>query len=412
MSHKKLSYLRWLPCLVPSLFALPVSLITPASARASTPVFRPLAGVSATYDSNVLGSSGPEAALAATGTSEMSDTSRHAFAGVLVQKELSRQVLAASLIANRTRFDRLARLDYDGYDVGADWNWRVGNDWDGKAGFSRASTLAPFTNFHDLERNVFTTERRFASARWQADPEWQARAGFTAYSVAYDLPAQSQYNRNENQAELGLDHLTGHGNLIGLQWRQTNGRLPNQVQGQTKQFRQAQLEVKARWALTGKTRLDVVGGRVARSHRAQPERDIHEYNGRMTLHLSVSDKTTLSGAVWRETGMSDDAATAYSTNLGASVNGRWKATHKLLVDATIRRERRDFTRSLPFASLPAFASLPDYRDVVKTAQLSLTYAPTRRVNVQLLVFDAGKTTSSRFGEYARHGATLQMRYQF
>jgi exopolysaccharide biosynthesis operon protein EpsL len=406
MSHKKLSYLRWLRCVVPSLFALPTLLLPPAIARASTPVFRPLGGFSASYDANVLGLSGPEAALASTGTRDMSDTAHHVFAGVLVRKELSRQTLSANLLANRTRFERLSQLDYDGYELGTDWAWRLGNDWDGKLGYSRALTLAPYTHFHAPERNVFTTERRLASARWQLAPAWQARAGFTAYSVAYDLPAQSLFDRKEDQLELGLDHLGRDGNVVGLQWRQANGRLPRQLAPQTRQYRQSQLEIKARWALTGKTRFDLVAGRVARVHRAQAERDVHEYNGRMTLHLAATEKSTLSGAVWRETGMSDDAATAYSSNLGASLSGRWKASEKLLVEAIIRRERRDFTRSRPFAALP------DYRDVLETAQLSLNYAAARRVNVQLLVFEGSKTASSGFGEYTRHGASLSMRYQY
>ena len=406
MTNSPIRRSRTFPNLVPVLLIVPAFIAPSAHAQSEQRVLRPYAGLSATWDSNVLGLSGPAEALALTGSSTLSDTARSLVAGVVINKTLGRQRLAAKLDANRTRFDRLSQLDYQGYGASADWLWALGNDWDGKAGYSRTYTLAPFTNFHSPERNTYTVERTTANARWLLASDWRLRAGASRYGVDYELPLQRRFNRKENGSEIGIDYLARSGNLISLQWRRSDGRFPNLVDGQASGFRQDQLELKANWQLSGKTNVDFVGGRVKRVHPGESERDFHGYNGRVTTKMTVSGKTILSASIWRETGVFDDASTSYSTNRGANLAGRWAVTDKTSIEGSWSRERRDFTRPL------RLAALPDYRDTLKTAQLSLSYAASTHVDMQLGLVRSNKLTSNGFGEYGRRAATALARYRF
>jgi hypothetical protein len=389
-------HLVWRLC--PAL-ATGMLLASAVHAQLNSQVLRPYVGVASTYDSNVLG----------LDSAEVSDTARTATAGVDYVQMLGRQLLTASLAGSRTRFNRLTELDYHGENLAADWAWQVGNHWHGKAGATRSISLAPYTDFHNAESNTNKVDRRYVTANWQYHPDWQLRAELSRYGVAYSLASQAQFDRTERLALIGIDYKTRAGNVLGVQAKTTDGHLPNQLPGpdsRANAYRQNQVDLKATWHLTGITRLDAVIGMVARTHAVAAGRDFHGPNGRATFNVAVTRATTLTVAAWRETGIFDDVSTAYSTNRGASAGLRWIATNKLTVDASGRRESRDFTRSIAFATSPAF------RDVLQTGQLGLTYVPFARVNLQFAIFNASKKNSGASGEYARHGASFNSRYEF
>lgn len=393
----------------PPVFVIGMCLAVPAQAQLNSQVLHPVVGLTGSYDSNVLGLNGPEAALATSGTRTLSDTAWTAYAGVDYRQLFGRQLVTANVATSRTAFDRLSRLDYRGENSNADWAWRLGNNWNGNAGFTRAVTLAPFTDFHGLESNTITTARRYVSAAWRIHPDWQLHTEAARYAIDYSLLLQSQYDRTENQGVLGIDYTTRAGNTLGLQWRLLDGRLPHQLLGPdalANDYRQNQLELKSDWQVSGKSHINFVGSLVSRTHDVYPERDFRGYNGRLTLAVAVSRTTLITVAGWRETGIFDELSTAYSTNRGAQIGARWSATSKIMVEGSVKREYRDFTRSL------RFTALPDYRDVLHTSQLALKYLPLARLNIELLVFGSGKGNSSGVGEYARHGASLSSRYQF
>ncbi len=391
------------------LFLIGLCLSTPAQAQLNSDVLRPSIGLTASVDSNVLGLSSPEAALAATGTRSLSDSAWTAFAGVDYRQLFGRQLITANVANSRTKFNRLSRLDYRGENANADWAWQLGNNWNGNAGYFRTVTLAPFTDFHVLDSNTNTMSRRYLSAAWRIHPDWQLHGEATRYAVDYSLPVQRQYDRSENQGGVGLDYTTRSGNSVGVQWRLLIGHLPHQLLGVDRlanDYRQQQIELKSDWQVSGKSHLKFAGSLVERRHEVYPERNFRGYNGRMTLTVAATGSTLITVATWRETGIFDELSTVYSTNRGSQLGARWNATSKITVEGTLRRESRDFTRSVQFSTAP------DYRDVLRTSQLSVKYVPLARLNFELLVFDSGKGNSSGLGEYARHGASLSSRYQF
>lgn len=383
-------------------------LATSAQAQLNSDILRPVIGFSGSYDSNVLGLNGPEAALATTGMRTLSDAAWTAYAGVDYRQIFGRQLLTANVAASRTVYNRLSRLDYRGQNSNADWAWQLGNNWNGNAGFARAVTLAPFTDFHGFESNTNSTFRRYVSAAWRFHPDWRLHTEAARYAIGYKLLSQTQYDRAENQGVLGIDYMTRAGNTLGLQWRLLNGHLPHHLPGTelANDYRQNQLELKSDWQVSGQSHVNFSGSLVSRTHDAYPERDFLGYNGRLTLAVAVTGTTLVTVAGWRETGIFDEVSAAYSTNRGAQIGARWSATSKITVEGSVKRENRDFTRPLPLATGP------DYRDVLRTSQLALRYLPLARLNIELLLFRSSKGDSSGVGQYARHGASLSSRYRF
>lgn len=392
-----------------SMFVVGICIATPAQAQLNSEVLRPFLGLYGNYDSNVLGLNSPEAALASNGSRALSDTSWTAYAGVDYRQLFGRQTVTANVSRSRTAFDRLSQLDYRGENFSSDLAWQLGNYWNGNAGFTRAVALAPFTDFHGLESNTIASARRHASAAWRFHPAWQVHAEVSRYAIDYSVLLQSQYDRTENQGVLGVDYTSRAGSTFGVRWRSLDGRFPNQILGTSglaNDYRQHQLELKSDWQFSGKSRVNFLGSVVSRLHNVLPERDFRGYNGRMTLTTAVGGATSLTAAAWRETGIFDDVSTAYSTNRGAQLGARWSATSKFTVEGSAKREYRDFTRSL------RFSTLPDYRDVLHTNQLTLKYLPLDRLNMEFILFSSGKANNSGIGGYARHGASFSSRYMF
>ncbi len=293
--------------------------------------------------------------------------------------------------------------------MGVDWAWHLGNYWEGTAGYTRTVTLAPFTDFHGLESNTNTTQRRYVSFAWKIHPSWRLKGEVTRFGIDYSLLAQSQYDRFENQGVFAVDYATGAGNVIGLQWKVAEGHLPNQLLGPDalpNDYRQQQVALKGNWQLTGKTRVDFTGGLVSRAHAVYAERNFRGYNGRTTVAMALSGMTLLTLSAWRETGIFDDLSTAYSTNRGVNLGARWLPTAAISVEGSVKREYRDFTRSLQYTMLP------NYRDILSTNQVLLNYRKSRHFSLQLVLFDSRKNNSGRIGEYDRRGATMNARYEY
>lgn len=203
--------------------ALQLGALTSLSVHAAPDqVLRPYVGYAVGQDDNVLG-------IGSAGDA-VSSTSRRAEAGVLFDKRLGQQVVSAALQWNRTSYVQLPELDHDGKDARLNWNWHVGNRFDGNVGATYVQSLAPFVNFHGRERNLRTERRQFVDGGWLLHPSWRVRAGLARDTLAYELDTQQAGNRADNIGELGLDYMARSGSTIGTQLRHTRGQFPNRQQ--------------------------------------------------------------------------------------------------------------------------------------------------------------------------------------
>ena len=106
-------------------------------------------GLGWTYDDNLLRVADGEQAF----DGQRSDWYRTLDAGVVVNKTIGRQRLAATAKVSKVKFDHFNQLDYDGRDLQASWLWEVGNRFEGRAEALYVKTLAPYTDF-DSDRDT------------------------------------------------------------------------------------------------------------------------------------------------------------------------------------------------------------------------------------------------------------------
>jgi exopolysaccharide biosynthesis operon protein EpsL len=378
---------------------LQLGALTSLSAQAAPDqVVRPYAGYAVAIDDNVLGvdRSGDTA----------SSASRRAEAGVLLDKRIGRQALSAALHFTNTTYEQLPELNNDGKDLRLNWNWHLGNHFDGNIGASYVQALAPFVNFHDRERNLRSERREFADGGWLLHPSWRVRTGVSRDTLAYDLDAQQAGNRVENVGELGLDYLARSGSTIGTQLRHT-GQFPNRQQIDAlsvDSYDGDELKAKVNWLITSKT---VAVSRRLGAAQATPSRAHYRgFNARLNANWQASAKLGVAAAGWREIGALDDVPPA-TLNQGVSLGAAWDLTEKLRIDGQLKHETSDYSGTAAIASM-----LSERKDSVRRATFGLVYKPTAHLRLSAQAYHAGRRSTLAGNSYPTSGLLLNSRYEF
>ena len=375
-------------------------------------VIRPYVGLMVARDDNLFHLNSPAQGQQYLDSSNLADTYRRMSAGVDIDKTVGQQRIVTSLNLNRTLFNQYRQLDNDGKDLTAKLVWRVGTHVDGNVGSSYVETLTPFSEFRTQERNLRTQRHHFIDGGWRFHPSWRARASVSRDRLDYALASQRANDRNLTAEELGLDYLAANSNTVGVQVGHSTGAYrfaeligPVAV---ANDYSQNELKAKLDWLVTGKTRVQFLGGWVERKHQAFTARDYRGFNARLVTSLPVTAKVAFTGNLWHEIGSVDDLTASYSVNNGASVDTTWSATSKIQVALSARAERRAFsgTAALPILQLSTRQS--NYRYL----SLGATYLPTR--NWQLALTGYRDQESSNVGALSYHanGLVLNSRYEF
>lgn len=381
-----------------------ICLCAPVFAAITIDKFQPYIGYSILHDSNLLRSPNDGVVLP--------DTYHRAEAGLLFEGLLSQQKLIANLNFNRTHFNRYDQLDNDGKDLLAQWNWHVGPHLEGNVGRSYIQSLSQFVEFHDLQRNVRTQQRKFFDASWRYHPEWRLRGGASRSTVNYNLSSQQSLNRTEDTEEFGIDYLAPSNSTIGLQLRHIRGEFPypqDLVYALVdNSYNQDEVKAKIKWMLSGKSQLEFLGGWVKRKHDFFSQRDVSAFNARLVSNWVPSAKVGINVSAWQETGAVEDLTASYTLNQGASFGSTWDMSSKTRLEWQLRKESRDYRGEPTFDWM-----MPTERkDTYRTASLTWIYVPFQHLKTALMIQREERSSNISYYNYRANSAMFNARYEF
>ena len=374
-----------------------------ASAIVGDPV-RPFAEISYAHETNLL-----RAAPTQLHGDSGADSYRRVDAGVVLDKSFGRQHVSGNFKLSRTLFEKFTGLDNQAKDLQATWNWQVGNDVEGNLGAQYTQGLAPFSEFRSNVRNLRTQKNSFVDAKWRVYSNWSLHAGVTHQSLAYDFFRQQIGNRNEDAQEIGLDYLPASGSSIGVVFRRTRDSYPVQQQLGTlvvaNSYRQNDYKLKADWIVSGKSRLQFLGGVVQRDYDVFQSRNKTAPSVRITDIWQPTNKIKLVLAAYHEISPSDDLTVNYSVNNGVSLATSWDVLAKVRLDALLRRENRDFNAASAFSA----ASPSNRLEKSRFGSVQLTWSPRQDVQLTTSLFrdDLDATFAQR--AYRAAGAVVGLR---
>ena len=332
-------------------------------------------GLGWTYDDNLLRVADDGPAF----DGQRSDAYRTFDAGVVVNRTISRQRLAATAKVSKVKFDHFDQLDYDGRDLQASWLWQVGSKFEGRAEALYIKTLAPYTDFDSDQRNLRQQRRQVLDAGYKMHPGWKLRVGAVRDKTTYELLVQRYNDRTEKTVEAELLYRPKSGSSVGLVARRIKGsypyRRPYNSSVLTDDFTQHELKARIDWLATGSTTLQALAGYARREQPSYGEGSTDGFNGRITAIYKPAGKLNYSAAMWREFAPIESPGVSYTLNKGASLQAAWLATDRIKVDASAAYEQRDYT------ARTVFPGSGDLNDSIRTASVRALWQVRSRVQV-------------------------------
>jgi exopolysaccharide biosynthesis operon protein EpsL len=371
-------------------------------------VFRPYVDYVQFHSDNML--LAPDDAFDRTlvGIEKVSDTYTRKAVGFSYDDQIGRQHLTADIDVNRTDFQNLTQLDYNGEDFSANWNWLVGHDIEGNLGTTYIKAITPFEDFHDAELNLRTDRRVAADATWHFHPSWRLVVGASDESLDYSLLSQLGEDRNENIRECGVDFTPATGSTIGLQLRKVRDEFPNVDQASApsggSNSMQTELNLKLSWKLTENTNVSFSGGRAERKYDLDSANDFSGFNGRAITVWSPTEKLSFTVNAWRELVTAYDFTNLYSINHGFSIEPTWRISEKLKVLVSFKHETRNYTADVPTSD--------QRQDNFQAAKLTMSYSPLRHLllSASLAHNDLGSTDPTQ--TYRANSVMVNADYKF
>jgi len=365
----------------------------PAGAASTAPAesLQLLAGIGWAYDDNLLRQA---AGVSAFGNGR-SDSYRTLEAGVVLDKHISRQRIAATAKVSTTAFDRFRQLDYTGRNLQATWFWEVGDGFDGHLAGLYLETLAPYTDFNSDQRNLRQQRRQEADAGWTLHPSWKVRVGAVRDKASYDLAIQRFNNRTETAFETELLYQPRGGSALGLVARRIKGsypfRRPSLTTGLLDDFTQDELKLRVHWLATGSTTVQGLAGYVRREQPSYGAGATSGVNGRVDVVFTPRGPVSYQAGVWRDFAPVESPFVSYTLNQGASIGVNWAASARVAVEASALYERRRSTGRGDFTGADAL------RDALRSASVRAVWQVRPKVKVVAGFVHQARSGAARLG---------------
>ncbi len=364
-----------------------------------------------TADDNILRIRDHMDAEALLGTNKLFDFSHSFLAGAIVDKQISRQKLNINGNWSHNRYERFSQINNNAYDLQGNWNWFLGNRFEGNMGANFNKGQAPFL-FQPGLKNIRTQHTEYFNFAWHYHPSWRLRGDYTHFDFKTDNPVLQFQNRREDRFETGWDYVASSGSTFGVQYRHIRGEFTSPFQTATGIFTENnynQNEIKGRidWKITGKSQIKLLGGWVERKNETISASDFNGLNVRLTYFWQPTNKTGIVLSGWRETVAIQTLRANFSLNTGGSSSAYWQLSHKTKLNGNFSYNTQNFDN---FTGVTNDFSGFGNKNRITKASLELTYTPFYGTEISATGFLTSLSTSSVRGGFDAHGAILSLRY--
>jgi exopolysaccharide biosynthesis operon protein EpsL len=345
----------------------------------SDDTIKPYVAFNMLYDNNLLRLSDTVDPVSITGKSDKSDFIKQLAAGLDMDWTLSRQHIIVKALINQNWFQNFSALDYLGWDTRAQWNWQLGNHWDGEIGYSNSQTLGSFGQLNSLVGNLQNNQRSFVNAGYLFHPNGKIKFGL--FRTEYQLvdKARKVSNNIEDNAEIDLQYLSPTGSVLGFRLVATDGQYPDR--GFTAGDTQDNAYTRMNYALTwdwkagDKTRVEGNLGYTEQHFEHLGERDFSGITARLGLRWQASDKTRLELTAKREIDQAQNLFSSFLITQGVWFNLNWQAGPKITVTVPMSYQEQKYLGSVDTAGSP------QQKDKVGNIGLDLSYHPVENISI-------------------------------
>jgi hypothetical protein len=179
------------------------------------------------YDSNLFRLSDQVDPQAAIGSSDKSDIIYQLGAGGRYELTQSRQKFIAEANVTEYKYQNFDNLDNTSNSLLGDWQWQVGNDWNGDLGVGHRRFLESFSNFQQNVRDMVNQDRIFGTANYLLHSHLKFTVDASWYDTEHGDQGRQVLNYKLNNTAFTVRWVTPALNTVGLQYRNADARYPN-----------------------------------------------------------------------------------------------------------------------------------------------------------------------------------------
>jgi exopolysaccharide biosynthesis operon protein EpsL len=344
------------------------------------------------------------------GRPNRSDTIYTANAGLKFDKSYSQQRFKIDLMATENKFQKNSFLDYTGFNYSAAWLWHLTPRISGVLLASQEQSLINFADFRSFGgKNIQTAQVKLFSIDGDLGGGWHAIGGIL------DIRARNSQNFTavgdyiQQGVEIGGKYVSRAENWVSLVRRESNGEYSGRVVSPVTQldsgFKQSDIEAKAFWKLTGKSRLDGKLGYIDRRHDNFSQRDYSGMIGKIEYTWEPTAKIDFKTSLSRNIFSFQQDANSYYIADTFSIGPVWEITAKTRVWARYDLSDRDYRGAIVLTP-------EERRDTVQSFLIGSEWKPLRTVTVGASL--QRDTRASNFGrlDYESNAASVYAQLLF
>lgn len=346
---------------------------------------KPYVAFNMLYDNNLLRLSDAVDPVAITGKSDKSDFIKQIAAGFDMDWTLSRQHILVKALINQNWFQNFSTLDYLGWDTLAQWNWQMGNHFNGEIGYANSQTMGGFGQLNSLVSNLQNNQRSFVNAGYLFHPNGKIKFGLFRTEYQFVDKIRQFSNNIEDNAELDLQYLSPTGSVLGFRLLATDGSYPNRsfTAGdiQDNAYTRMNYALTWDWKASDKTRAEGNLGYTQQHFAHLGDRDFSGITAQLGLRWQASEKTRLELTAKRDINQAQNLSSSFLLNQGVWFNLAWQATPKIAVTLPVSYQEQKYLGAADAGAV----GLPQQKDTVGNVGLNLTYHPVDNINIGVVV---------------------------
>jgi exopolysaccharide biosynthesis operon protein EpsL len=371
---------------------------------------RPYVASMLLYDSNFLRLSDNVDPVLVSGKSDKSDFIKQVAAGFDMDWTLGRQHVVVRANVNQNWFQNFTTLDYTGWDTRAQWNWQVGNNWDGDIGYANAKTLGSYVQLNSLVNNLQNNQRAFVSAGYLFHPNGKIKFGLFRTETQLEGTGRQFSNNIENNAELNLQYLSPTGSILGLRILGTDGEYPDREltpdSTQDNAYTRMTYDVNWEWQASVKTRVTGLVGYTEQSYANFGFRDFSDIVAQLNLNWQANDKTLLELSARREIVQADTLFSSFMLTEGIWLNLAWQYSPKVTLRLPASYQEQQYLGG------GSGVGIDQQKDQVANVGVTLMYYPVESVSIGPMLNYEKRDSNNPLRAYETESAGVNLQVSF
>ena len=296
-----------------------------------------------------------------------------------------------------------------------DWQWQIGNEWDGDASSSLSESLSSFAYVVSSIPNRQDSHTQHVLAQWHPRPDRRLAFRFDQNRGLNSLSAFNilDFRNTTVRTELAADSALGHEIVLGVS--QTRTEYPNRViinfAPIDNSFRQHQVDISTRIAFSGKSGMDLLYGYARRHYPDVPDRDFSGSVGNFALNWEATSHVGLTASITRDLNALDDLFRLYTVTTTAKAGLRHELSSKVVLEGGQNAARADYKGEPNNLYTLFYGHAPERVDKERDSYASLSWVPRDRWKVRFDFTHAVRQSSIPGFPYHDDTVRLDLQYR-